>query len=102
MEEALIEGQESIVPDEEATEVTQVGKGAFNFPSLAITPQRAAILQSNPAAPAVWTNQFDPARGESCAEALRVISAVTDQSGGVDARLRGVALAPLSRSPPRG
>ena len=86
MEEALIEGQESIVADEEATEVTQVSKGAFNFPSPTIAPQRAAILQSNPAAPAVWTNQFDPARGEPCAKALRVISAVTDQSAWAGAR----------------
>lgn len=91
MKEALIEQEEPIVPDEQAAEITQVGKGAFNFPAAAITPQRAAVLQSNPATRAVWTNQFNPAIGEPCAKALRVISAVTDESSWPGARATGSA-----------
>ena len=98
MEEALIEGEESIVPDEEAAEVTQVGKGAFNFPAPSITPQRAAILQRDPAAPAVWADQFNSTGGESCTEALRVISAVTDQSTWTGARAAGSWARHLHRS----
>lgn len=66
--------------DEETSEVTQVGKGAFDFPASAITPQRAAILQSHAPTAAVRADQFNPAVGEPSAEALRVISAIADES----------------------
>jgi hypothetical protein len=64
--------------DEETTEVTQVSKGAFDLPAFAVAAQRASILQGGTAAaPAMRADQFDPARGQPCPEALRVVSAVT-------------------------
>ncbi len=72
--------------NEETAKVAQVGKGAFNLPAFAIAPQRASILQGGTAAPtAMRADQFDPACRQSLAEALRVVSAITDEPGGTRA-----------------
>jgi len=68
--------------DEEASEVAQVSKGAFDLPAFAIAAQRASILQGRAAAStAMRTDQFDPACGQPLAEALRVVSAITEKPG---------------------
>ena len=72
--------------DEETTEVAQVGEGAFDLPAFAIAAQGTSILQGGAtAAPAMRTDQFDPACRQALAEALRVVGAVTDEAGGTSA-----------------
>jgi len=79
----LIKGEEAFMADEETTEVAQVSKGAFDLPAFAIPTQRASILQSGAAAAtAMRTDQLDAACGQPGAETLRVVSAVTNESGG--------------------
>lgn len=79
----MINREVAFMADEETTEVAQVSKGAFDLPAFAIATQRAAILQGGAAAPtAMRTDQLDPACRQPLAEALRVVSAVTDEPGG--------------------
>ena len=66
--------------DEKAAEVTQVSKGALNFPALTIAAQRTSILQGDPASPPMRADEFDSAQGEPMAKALGVVSAVTNES----------------------
>lgn len=69
--------------DEKTTEVAQVREGAFDFPASAIAAERASILQGRAtAATAVRTDQFDSASRQPGPEALRVVSAITDEAGG--------------------
>ena len=83
MEEALIKGEVSFMADEKTTEVAQVREGAFDFPASAIAAERASILQGRAtAATAVRTDQFDSASRQPGPEALRVVSAITDEAGG--------------------
>jgi hypothetical protein len=44
LEEGVIEVWVAFVTNDESTEVTQPGKGAFDFPAVAIAAQRAAVL----------------------------------------------------------
>ena len=82
MEEALVKGEVVFMANEETTEVAEVSKGALDLPAFAITAQGTAILRGEAAAPtAMGTDQLDAARRQSLAEALRVVSAVTDESG---------------------
>ena len=46
MEEALVKREQPIMTDEEAAEVTQVSKGALDFPAFGVTTQSAAIVAS--------------------------------------------------------
>ena len=65
--------------DEQASVVAQVSKGAFDFPAPAIAPQGPAILQdASPTSP-VRTDQLDATPGESLAQPLCIVSAVTDE-----------------------
>ena len=86
MEEALVEGEMAFIADEETTEVTQVSEGALNPPALAIAAEGASILELDFTAPAMGTDQLDPACGEPCAEALRVIGPITNQALGAGPR----------------
>ena len=87
MEEALIKREVAFMADEETTEVAEVSEGAFDLPAFAITAQRASILQGGAAAAtAMRTDQLDPACGQPFPEALRIVSAVTEESLGTIAR----------------
>jgi hypothetical protein len=85
--------------DEETTEVAQVSKGAFDLPAFAIATQGASILQGGAPPPAAMrTDQFDPACRQPLAEALRIVSAITDESCGTRARTTGPGTGHLDRA----
>ena len=70
--------------DHNAAIVMQPRKQAFDFPSMAITPQRAAILgQSSGALGPVWRDHLDAVElHQPLIEAIAVVGAVADQPFG--------------------
>ncbi len=77
MKEALVERQETIVPDEKATEVAQMGEGALNFPALGVAAQGAAVIEgATTASSAMRTNQNNTALEQAPAQGIAVVSAV--------------------------
>jgi hypothetical protein len=78
----LVKGEVSFVADEKTTKVAQVRKGALDLPASVIAAHGASVLQGGAAAPtAMRTDQLDSPCGQPDPEALRVISAVTDEAG---------------------
>jgi hypothetical protein len=77
VEEALIESDEALVADEETAKVTQVSKGAFDFPTLGVTTHRAAIVKRRtPTLSAMRAEQDDAALEQAPAQRITVVSAV--------------------------
>src|SRR5438552_12258251 len=80
MKEALVKIDQPFVADEESAEVTQVSKGAFHFPALAVAAQRASILQDRAAVGTMRADQLDATRGELPAETRAVVGAIHDEA----------------------
>jgi hypothetical protein len=63
--------------DKEAAEVTQVGKGAFDFPTLGVTTQSAPIVAGRAATSApMRADQHDAALEQTPAQRVAIISAI--------------------------
>ncbi len=79
MEEVLVKGEETLLSNEQSSVVTQVSKGALYLPALALAAHTTAILhEASPTSP-VRTNQVDATLGESLAQPLCIVSAITDE-----------------------
>lgn len=63
--------------DEETSEVSQVGKGALNFPAPGVAPHGAAIVEGRaPPFATMWTEQDDAALQQTPAQRIAVVGAV--------------------------
>ena len=97
----MVKRQETILPDEEATEVAQVGESAFDLPAFPVAAQGAAIVaRGGTAAAAVRTNQDDPSLEQTCPQRIAIVSAVGDDPQ--RARQRAAAPGPWDRDASQG
>ena len=77
MKEALVKRKQAFVPDEETAEVTQVGKGALNFPAPGVAPHGAAIVEGRATAfAAMRREQNDAALKQTCPQRIAVVGAI--------------------------
>ena len=81
MEEGVIAQQGAVVADDQATEISQPSKGAFDFPSFPVASQRSAILcrRFAPVA-AVRTDQLDAAGLQLFSQRVAVVASVGDEA----------------------
>jgi hypothetical protein len=79
MKESFINGDGTVVANDQSAKVAEPRQGAFHLPAPAITTQRSAILGGRFAAiPAMGCDQLDPARRQALAQRVAIISAVGD------------------------
>src|SRR5579863_1676744 len=79
MKERAIDGERTVVADNQTPEVSQPCVGAFHDPSPPVAPQRSAILRRGPnAILLVRTDQFDPALPQAFPQRITVICFVGD------------------------
>jgi hypothetical protein len=76
MEKGSIDVGVVFVSNNEAPKISQPGEGSFNFPTVAIAPEFAAILKFVAARGAMWTDQINASGLESCPEFVAVVTAI--------------------------
>ena len=77
MEEALVKRKQTLMTNQEAAEVTQVGKGALDFPALGIATQGAPIVAgASAASPAMRADQDNAALEQAPAQWVTIVSAI--------------------------
>jgi len=83
MEKGSIHGDVMIIAHQQPPEITQPSKGAFDFPTMAITSQRASIVERGFAtARAMRTDEQDAAVEQALAQRVAVVGAVGDDAQG--------------------
>jgi len=83
MKESQIDRQRTFPTDDQASIITEPGKGAFDFPAFAITTQGSAILGGwFFAVDLMWHNQLDAAALQAKTERIAVIGFISDQALG--------------------
>ena len=101
MKEALIKRQESVLADEEATEVAQMSESAFDLPALAVAAQGTAIVaRGGTAAPPMRANQDNAPLEQTPAQRIAIVSAIRDDAQ--RATLRPTAPGPWDRDASQG
>jgi hypothetical protein len=84
MKEALIHGDVSLPTRHEATEISEPGERAFDFPSALVGSQLAPVLQRRlyPVL-SLGANQLDTTPGQALAQRIRVAGFIVDRPFGV-------------------
>jgi len=81
MKEGVIHEQRVVVAHDQTPKISQPGKGAFDFPTTAVSTQHTAILGRGLASVlAVRTDQLDAASMQSLSQGIAVVGPVGDES----------------------
>lgn len=84
MKEGIIHGESALVAHDQPTEVSQPGKGAFDFPPPSVTSQCSPILGRRfSSVAAMWADQLDAPLLETVAQRVAVVGAVGDEALGL-------------------
>ena len=81
MEKGVIHQQRAVVAYDQPAEISQPGKGTFDFPALAVASQRPAILRWRlHSVAAVRTDQFDASGLQLFSQRIAVVASVGDEA----------------------
>jgi len=81
MEKSIIDVQRAFVANRQSPEVSQPGKGTFDFPAFAIATQRTTILRGRFfATGSMWTDQFDATCAQFFSQRIAVVSPIGNET----------------------